>query len=336
MPAKPKAPAAFDVIAVGDTTVDVFLDIDDGDTETQPCQIDETRQQLCLALGDKIPVEKFTYVPGVGNAANHAVGVARLGLNVGIYTILGEDRTGDECFMVFQKEGVRTDFVQRQAGSATNYSTVLNHQGERIILVYHADRTYDLPDLPPARWLYYSSLAPHHEKLHQQIPAYVTRTGAKLGFNPGSFQLREGTTKLRSIFAVTEVLFVNKEEAQVLIGRSDDIGTLLARLHALGPRIVVITDEQHGSYASEGGRAYYQPIFESPLVERTGAGDSYGSGFIAAMAHGHDIREAMRWGTVNAASVIQYIGAREGLLRQEDIERTLAHHMSFQPKEIEL
>ncbi|MFC1633029.1 carbohydrate kinase family protein [Patescibacteria group bacterium] len=328
-----KPPKILDCIAIGDTTLDVFLKVNDSGDGSETCHIDKDNKLLCFGLGDKIPVEKLTYVPAVGNAANHAFGVKRLGLSTAIYSYLGNDVAGQQSLEVFKEEGINTDYMQTVEG-ATNYSTVINNNGERTILVYHEHRNYDLPEIPPARFAYFSSLAAGHEELHKDIPEYVKKYDVKLGFNPGSFQLREGVDVLRPILGATHVLFVNRDEAQTLVGKSDDIKTLTTHLHELGPEIVAITDGKNGSYASDGGRVYFLDIFEAPLVERTGAGDSYASGFIGALAHGHDIKEAMRWGTVNSASVIQYIGAREGLLKKEDIESTLAKHMSFQPNEI--
>ena len=69
--------------------------------------------------------------------------------------------------------------------------------------------------------------------------------------------------------------------------------------------------------------------FDVPVVERTGCGDSYSTGFICALASGYDISTAMRWGTINAAFVLQKIGAQEGLLKKNELLRILKDNPQF-------
>lgn len=318
----------FDLISVGDTQYDVFLELEE---ETKVLKDPKSgTDYLGLVFAEKIPVKKYTAVPAVGNSANVAVGASRLGLQCAFYTHLGKDTIGKEEIEVFKQEKVSTDYVVWDSKRGSNFSTVLNYKGERTILVHHEPRDYSLPKLAPARWLYYSSLALGHEKLHTQIPEYVKQYGVKLGFNPGSHQLKEGLAGLGIILQLTTVFLVNKDEARELLGNSDDIKELLQGLKSNGPRIVVITDDGKGSYCFDGTNFYHLDIFRVPVVEMTGAGDAYSTGFVSALALGFDVKEAMRWGAMNGAAVIQKIGAREGLLTRKEMEELLAKNKDFQ------
>lgn len=311
----------YDLISIGDSTIDVFLEVDPKDTESV-CRIDKEKCFVCFDYASKIPVSRMTRIAAVGNAANNAIGSARLGLNTAIYTVIGSDQDSQEIKKVYEDEGVSIEFVVSESGKRSNFSTVINYSSERTIFVYHEDRNYNLPNLPPAKWAYYTSVAKGHDVLHTQIPEYIKKTGTKLGFNPGSYQLREGLEVLKPIIEVSEALILNKEEAQFLVGGDiEDIKDLISKLYATGPKIVAITDGPGGSYASLDGREVWHVGIpkESPVIERTGAGDAYSTGFLAALANGKDLPEAMGWGTMNATSVIQYIGAREGLLTKMGI-----------------
>ncbi|HYE60119.1 MAG TPA: carbohydrate kinase family protein [Candidatus Kapabacteria bacterium] len=320
----------LDIISIGDSTVDVFLDIDEA---TVSCDIHKEHCQLCFTYADKIPVKKVTKLLAVGNAANNAIGSARLGLQTAIFTILGHDEHGKGSFERFKEEGVKREYIKVDRKKGTNYSTVLNYKGERTILVYHEERKYQLPRLQKAKWVYLTSMAYGSEKIHEPLLAYVKRSGAKLAFNPGTFQMKLGLGRLLPLLSATEILFLNKEEAERLLGREDSIKNLLNALHRKGPKMVVITDGMNGSYAYNGTAYYTMPIFDGPVVERTGAGDSYGTAFVAAIALGKDMSEAMRWGSVNASSVVQYIGAQEGLLTRGKLTRLLKQHPSYTAKE---
>ncbi len=326
------AKPTFDLISVGDTQHDVFLELEE---ETKVIHDNvEQRDYLGLVFAEKIPVKKYTSISAVGNSANVAVGVSRLGLKSAFYTHLGNDSIGKQEIEIFKKENVATDYIVWDKKRGSNFSAVLNYKAERTILIHHEPRDYSLPNLAKAKWMYFSSLAPGHEKVNAQIPEYVKKYNVKLGFNPGSFQLKEGLEVLSPLLKATAVFFVNKEEAQTLLGNSADVKELLRGLKNKGPEVVVITDDGKGSYCFDGANFYYLDIFHVPVVEMTGAGDAYSTGFISALIHGNDVKEAMRWGAMNGASVIQKIGAREGLLRKNEMEAILKKNLNFQPTEI--
>lgn len=327
----------YDLISIGDTTIDVFLEVALEDAKGR-CELDNEKCLVCFLYGSKVPVKKITRVPAVGNAANNAIGSSRLGLKTAIYTVIGSDRDSEDHKRVLIDEGVDTKFVVMEPDKHSNYSTVINYGAERTIFVYHEDRKYDLPELPPVKWLYYTSVAKGHDILHKQVPDYVKKSGAKLGFNPGSYQLLEGIEVLKPILEVTDVLLLNREEAHSLIkGDKEDIKGLIRELREYGPKTVVITDGRSGSFASFDGREFWHVGVpqDTPVVERTGAGDAYSTGFLAALMYEKDLPTAMVWGTMNSTSVVQYIGGREGLLTQEEMKKAIEKYGEFvKPKMI--
>ncbi len=322
---------SFDLISIGDSTLDIFLEINPQDANGV-CKLDNEKCVVELEYGAKIPVNKLTRVAAVGNAANNACGSSRLGLKTAIYTVTGSDSDSLESKQIFEQEGVDTSLMVLEDGKRSNFSAVINYSAERNIFVYHEERVYDISGLPRADWIYFTSVGKGHEVLHKQIPNYVKTYGVKLGYNPGSHELREGLEILKPVLAVTEVLIVNREEALMLVGGDiNDIKALISKLYETGPKIVVITDGRGGSYVSPDGReVWFAGIPEqSPVIERTGCGDAYSTGFLAALVQKLPLPDAMIWGTMNATSVIQYIGAREGLLTRRGIDEFKAKYGQF-------
>src|SRR3989344_5828188 len=82
----------YDLISIGDTTVDAFIRLHEASVH---CDINKKNCQLCLSFADKIPYENLTVVPAVGNASNVAVGIARLGLRSAPFTAIGKDYYGE-------------------------------------------------------------------------------------------------------------------------------------------------------------------------------------------------------------------------------------------------
>ncbi|MBI4122836.1 MAG: carbohydrate kinase family protein [Parcubacteria group bacterium] len=322
----------FDVISIGDTQHDVFLELEE---ETKVLEDRKTKTKyLGVVYAEKISVKKFTSIVAVGNSANVAIGCSRLGLKTAFYTVLGFDTVGREELAVFKKEKVALDYIVWDRKHGSNFSAVLNYQAERTILVHHEHRNYVLPRLAPSKWVYLSSMGPGFEKIHGALLRYVKKHKVKMGFNPGSFQMRAGLKKLAPVIRRSAVFFVNREEAETLLKKRADIKTLLRLLYQLGPKIVVITDGPKGSYSFDGKHALFLPIFPAKIVERTGTGDAYSTGFISALAYDYGVVEAMRWGTFNAASKIQSIGARQGLLSKSAMTNLVKKNKKFQPKNI--
>lgn len=326
----------FDLISIGDATIDNFVLIHDAELR---CNLNKTQCMLCIEYGDKISVDKLTHLVA-GNAANNAVGGARLNLRSAIYVNVGSDPQGKQIVDKFNEEGVSTRYVVVNQGAESNLSTVINFKGERTILVYHQPWKYHLPELDGARWVYFTSVAPSFLKsnLLNELAQYLERTGAKLLYNPGTYQIKAGIKKNPRLLALTELFIVNKEEAKRILGHKDTddilIKKLLSGIVDLGSKTTIITDGKIGSFGFDGESYFHLGIFPAQLVEATGAGDAYATGALCALFYGKDLPEAMRWGAANGAAVAEEIGPQAGLLTYNKMQERLKINSKIVVKEI--
>ncbi len=320
----------YDFISIGDSGIDTLVMLNEANIE---CSVNKEDCQMCLQYAEKILVNGIVSKTAY-NGMNAAVGAARLGLKTAIFATVGSDHGGARILDVMKRERVSTKYVRQEKKLRTNASVVLDYKGERTILVYHEDYHYKLPKLEPTKWFYMTTMGKRFFPVYMDVAKIVKRSGASLSFNPGSHQLKLGAKKLKRVLDVTTVLFLNKEEARLFtrISEEEDIKQLLRAMVKLGPRVAVITDGPKGSYVFDGASFYRLPIFPAPIIERTGAGDSFGTAFTAALCRGKDIREAMRWGTIDSAGVIQKIGPQDGLLTIAELNKQLKRHPRFQPK----
>ncbi|MBI2017996.1 carbohydrate kinase family protein [Candidatus Daviesbacteria bacterium] len=326
----------LDLISIGDATIDNFVQIHDAEIK---CNIDKTQCKLCIDYGDKISVDKLTHLVA-GNAANNAVGGARLKLNSAIYVNIGSDPAGKQILDKLKEEGVNTEYVVINEGMESNLSTVINFQSERTILVYHQSWIYKLPDLDPSRWIYFTSVSKSftQSNLQNELAAYLERTGTKMLYNPGTYQIEAGVKKHPRLLSLTEIFIVNKEEAtRILYGKDDievPIKKLLKAISGLGPGMVVITDGAEGSFGYDGDKFYQIGLFPAKVMEMTGAGDAYATGVLAALFHGKTLSEAIRWGAANGASVVEQVGPQAGLLTYAKMQEKLKENSKIVAKEI--
>ena len=343
----PRASSQYDFVAIGDITIDAFIELSEKDAHVA-CDIEGKPCQLMMNFGEKLPYKDVTIVNAVGNAPNASVSAHRLGLRSALVTNIGRDRYGKDCLDTLRREGVSTDYVVQHEGKKTNYHYVLRYGADRTILIKHEAYPYRFPafDAPP-RYIYFSSVGEDALAFHHEIAAYVkTHPETKLVFQPGTFQIRVGYEALKDLYEVTEIFFCNNEEAkQVLKTKENDIVQLLKGLKALGPRIPVITDGPKGSYVLESDEngagnnetVWHMPMYPDPAppLSRTGAGDAFASTFTTAIALGKPVQDALMWGPINSMSVVQHIGAQAGLLTREEIEKLLASAPAdYMPKQI--
>lgn len=318
----------FNFISIGDIVTDAFITLKESEAEVV-CDNTGKACKICMNFGDKIPYDSVTVVPAVGNSPNAAVCAHRLGLKSAVITNIGDDDDGKEAIKALNKNGVDTSFVTIHNNKKTNYHFVLRLGAERTILIKHEDYPYTLPDnLENPDWLYLSSLGENSLPFHKIILKYLAENPkVRLAFQPGTFQIKLGLDSLADIYKRSSLFFCNVEEAKKILNEKDaDIKTLVKKMYDHGPQIVVITDGPNGAYTYDGMEIWHIPIYPDPKppVDRTGAGDSFAATFTTLIAQGLSIPEALRRAPINSMSVVQYIGAQEGLLSVEALEKYLA------------
>lgn len=329
----------FDLLSIGDATVDIFLTLN---KINDYCRLDKEKNELCLKYGGKILADDSHFLLG-GNGCNVAVGVSRLNVNTAFISELGDDEFADIVLKGLQKENVNTTLVKQTAGLRTNFAVILTFEQDKVLFARHIPRDHGFSfDGISAKWVYLTSMGQKWKEAYKNTLDFARRTGCKLVFNPGTTQINEGTESFADVLAAADILFINKQEAveifnfQYTIFNEDSMKEMLLRIKEKGPKAVVVTDNNNGSYAmDEAGQIYYIGVFPATVVQKTGAGDAYTSGFLSATVLGKPIDEAMRWGAINSSGVIQKIGAQPGLLTRGEMEKKLEENMEFQAKEIE-
>lgn len=321
-----------DFLTIGDTQFDTILILDPAEVDVS-CRIDTHDCRLALDYASKIPVSRIQTAVA-GNAANAAITGVRLGFQTALWSLLGDDDVANREIAYLGAEQINTTWLERVRGAQSHQSTVISVSGERTILVYHAPRTYQLPASLPRtpRWVYLTSLGPGSESLFPELVRYLAETRAKLAYQPGTFQLRLGAGRSWELLKSCSLIVMNKEEAQLYTSneREMSLPNLCRALQKLGPSLAVVTDGTDGACAASSEGMWRMGIRpEVPRVESTGAGDAYASAFTLAIAEGEAVPDALRWGALNAESVIGQIGPQAGILDRATLRQQLAANPDF-------
>lgn len=319
---------SLDVLAIGDVVTDAFIKLLDDRATTFE---NEHGKFLAMPFGSKVPFDHAEVIEGVGNAANAAVSFATLGIHAGLISNVGDDAFGRDIINALEKKRVDTRFVRINKDKISNYHYVLWYKEERTILIKHEEYEYQWPrftDSDVPKWIYFSSISKNSlEKYHDQVIDWMkANPEVKLAFQPGTYQLEAGAERLKELYLRTEVVVLNREEAVLVTGGDyDNVHGLLDKMHALGPKTVIITDGPAGAYASDGTVRFKMPPYPDPAppFERTGAGDAFASTLVAAIIKGNTLEGALQWAPINSMNVVQHTGAQAGLLTEEQLTEYL-------------
>ena len=311
----------FDVITIGSATRDVFLRAEG--FELRQHADSPTGTEQCFPLGSKIEIKEITFTTG-GGGTNAAVTFVRQGLKTACIGSVAEDINGREIIEELKKEKIETKFFQKTALGYTAYSVIFIHpNAERTILSYkgegqnlNAEKT--LFKKIKTKWLFLNSLGGNYKLLEKAV-FWAKKNSVKIASNPGGKELAHGLEKLKVLLENSDIIIMNQEEAARLVGVSyEKESEIFQTTDKVVKGIFVMTKGHEGVVVSDGKNIYKAGVPDSPVVERTGAGDAFSSGFVSEFIRSNDTVKAIQFATVNASSVVAKVGSKAGILKKGD------------------
>ena len=315
---------SFDIVSIGKATLDIFLWVHEANKHFR---VDSKTHELCIKTGEKAPVDKAYFMVG-GNASNVAVSLSRMGFKSAIIAEIGTDEFAQKIINTLKEEGVSEIYLKQTTHQPSSFSIILNFKGDRTIFEENTEREHDFSfENINTKWVYLTSLENKWRQVYKNTLEFIRTNNVKLAFNPGTLQLDSEEDYTEEVIKNSEIVFLNKEEAAKICNlkvtnEENFIKDLLLSIKNKGAKVAVITDGTNGSFLiDDQNNIFSHRAIDSKVVERTGAGDAYASGFISAVLAGKNYQTAMKWGSENAASVIGKVGATAGLLRIEEMEK---------------
>jgi ribokinase len=311
----------YDVITFGSATQDIYLK-----SKNFLPLIDKKSKvgkSIYLPAGSKMKVDDIAFSSG-GGGSNAAATFASLGLKVAYCGMVGSDYFGDLIIKELKKFKIDTSLIKRTTERVSNISLILSYpDGEKTILVYRgaADllRFKNIPaaQVKNAKWLYLAPFAEDMAYLTEELVDFAKKNDIKVAMNPGYNQLSLPHKILERVLAKVDILILNQEEASLLtkIPYVKE-KAIFKELDRLVHGICIMTKGEKGVVVSDGQLLYRAPAIKIKLVDSTGAGDSFNSGFLSGYIKSGKIEEAIRLGVANSASCLRQLGAKQGLLKK--------------------
>lgn len=312
----------FDVITFGSATRDIFLRPKKLKIITNKKFV--TGKGICFNLGSKVGVEDIYLFSG-GGGTNTVVTFSKQGFKTAYCATVGDDISGQEIIKELKKLRVSCQFVLKTKLKPTNHSVILNSgsKTDRTILVYRgASELLGKKDIPwkklKTKWFYLAPLSGKLCNITEDIINLVYKNKIKIAFNPGNCQLALPPKTLKRILKKVDVLILNQEEASLLTKIPfQKEKKIFEKIDELCPGIAIMTKGVNGVVVSDGKELYRAKTPKIKVVDRTGAGDSFGSGFVSGLMKSKgNIEYAIQLGLANSASCLKKWGAKNGLLKK--------------------
>lgn len=328
----------FDIVTIGTATIDIVAKLGRIAGHTKDSKnIHTPAKEWCFPLGSKIEIDDLCVVSG-GGATNAAVTFSRFGLITAAVFEVGNDTFGKIVIDELRRENVQV-FVSKNKRLSTAGSLILvSTDGERTVFVHRgAANNLTLGEIPlsklKARWVYMAPGSISYKTIHSLI-YHFKKQGIKIALNPSRYLIEQRWQKLKLILREVDVFIVNQEEASYITGiPCKEEKQIFSKLDKWVKGVLVVTSGSGGVKVSDGHSLWQAGIFKNKkIIDRLGAGDAFGSGFIVGLiatgekcekgACGVDnIKYAIRLGSANATSVVEFLGAKRGILTKEQFEK---------------
>jgi len=325
------------VLCLGSMGKDIFLPTDCGVVQKASQGITTTKQ-WAFGYGAKMHIEDRFQAPG-GCACNVSVGLKKLSVEAKACGLIGDDADGKWLVDSLASKGVDVQHIKQVNDGATDASMILVHtpSGERTIFVNRdvgENFIFEKHLLEGAPWIFIGSM--YGDPIQQNmntIHNVLTSTQTKLIYNPGYRNIQAQPRTVCDLIHHTSLLFVNKVEAQAIVGNlrtgynESQMEDELFLLEALSQQAatdakIVLTAGSRGAWVKSSKERLYIAVQDKNIIDTTGAGDAFASGFTAAHILKLSLADCMRWGGANSHNVIGYYGGHEGLLSKSDLENS--------------
>lgn len=304
----------YDIVTFGSASEDILIFSDDF-----------FKKEIRLLLGDKVDIDGM-FVKSGGGGTNVAATFALQGFRTAFCGCVGMDCGSFLIMSDLKKFGIETEFLGVLKDVPTNRSVILSgRKMGRVILIYRGASGYPPPNFNLektfARWFYLAPLSGKMAKKTWEIIRFANKNNIKIAINPGKEQINYLKKNLKKLLLSVDVLILNKEEAKDLFGNNNQKEIFEKKWNK---EYVLITDDKRGAVVFNKKNIWSAGIFNVKVADKTGAGDAFGSGFVAGLMQSNDPVYSAQLAVANSHGCIQKLGAKEGLLRKNDVWKKIA------------
>ncbi|WP_416147573.1 carbohydrate kinase family protein [Salipaludibacillus sp. HK11] len=266
-----------------------------------------------------------------GSPANICMNVNKLGAKAKLCASVGNDRFGDFLVSHLEKQKVETDLIQRT--KLPTSMVVVNKSKDTPVPAFYRGADYGFHFTEQLKKAIDESMILHisswpiskkasREVINQAID-YAKDQGVLIGFDPNYHQglwedNEDGTEIIKEVIGKVDILKPSEDDANRLFGE-DTPENQIEKFHELGCQFVIMTLGKDGAIVSCEGEKVSHETKATDIVDTTGAGDAFWSGFYTGITQGETIEKAVEIGLLTSAYKLKFVGAVVDLPHYQDL-----------------
>ena len=318
------------VLGIGNALVDIMTTVKDESLlhklflpKGSMTLVDRAYCERVLAATENLP---RTLASG-GSAANAIHGLAGLGVPTGFIGKTGSDTYGDFFFLDMESRGIKP-YLQLSQTDSGRAIALVTEDSERTFATYlgaAVELTSDDLDpevFNPYHFLHIEGYLVQNHDLMLRAMGIAKSKGLLISLDMASYNVVESNLEFLEhlLKEYVDIVFANEEEARAFTGLEPDEAI---EILSASCSIAVVKVGKNGSIICQGDEKIRVSALPAKVLDTTGAGDLYASGFLYGLIHGHTLGECGECGSLMAGKVIEVLGAKIDEGRWEDIRRHL-------------
>ena len=329
----------YQILGIGTPIVDYFIHVSDNYVAS-----------LSGLRGGSSPIDPQTFqkilndhpspyklIAG-GSAANTIKGLSRLGHACALIGKIGQDEAAQQFIESIKSYGVTPNLSTSQLSTARVFC-LLTPDGERTMRsLMGAGAEMSESDLTAEHFkvvnlVHIEGYLMNRQGVVEKAMRLAKEAGAKISFDLSSFEIVQNFKKQISDLLVNfvDIVFANEEEAQMLTGLPPEKAcTLIKDLS----HIAIVKTGSQGCWAATKNQKAFHNAFKVNIVDTTGAGDLFASGFLHGFLTNKTLEESLCYGSFIASEVIQTVGAEIPEQNWPEIKKNLVQFPKHLQQEI--
>lgn len=273
-----------------------------------------------------------------GDAINESFVITRLGHSVRLVSCIGDDSTGHFLLSQCRERGVSTEYIKVDPQKITSMNVgLIWEDGERTFINNRSGSIWtfspkdvDLSAIDGAKMLCFASIFNNpllDGKFMVKLFERAKQQGMKIAADIVAAKNGETIEDVREALSYIDYFFPNYDEAAVLTGKTD-IDEIADVLLTCGVKNVILKIGKRGCLVKNAKERFITPAYpKATVVDTTGAGDNFASGFLSFLMEGKNLREASQFANCAASLAIEKIGATAGITSREQADERYAEYL---------
>ena len=304
---------SVNVLSVGGLTIDIVLRVD-----------------RLPGHDEKVLSSLIGRMPG-GPQPNFACAASKLGLCVKSLAHIGSDEVGETVKADLVRHNVDTANVETVPGETFTTIILLDSTGEKAIIVVPSAKSNYRPTLvkQALRNINYMYIWPEPRDVFIELSRKAQANNVQVMIDVEDTACK-GPDFVEAVLPFTDIASFNYGGFKAATGADSITSDKLRNLLKYGPHTVVVTHGHKGAYAVTAGEDAHHDGYNVPVIDSTGAGDTFNAAFLVGTTLEYSLSERLAFACAAGAISVTGLGPRGHLPSFEETRQLMSTDVNQQ------